>query len=111
MVWKHTCWLQTPFVTISFGMDTDKWGQKITEIILKTRLEGLGEKKTTAVFPKLIFLHREEICGHEGTPNYHLKKIGLKCSSTMLYPDWLSIDEDYQKEVYEECGQTVTPMG
>lgn len=102
---------QTPFVTISFGLDTDKWGQKISEIILKTRLQGLGEKKTTAVFPKLIFLHRDEICGHEGTPNYHLKKLGVECSSIMLYPDWLSIDCGYQKEVYEECGKTVTPMG
>lgn len=42
---------QTPFVTISFGMETSKWGRKVSEIILKTRKEGLGETKVTAVFP------------------------------------------------------------
>lgn len=111
MIWKHIGWSQTPFVTISFGMDTSEWGRIISRTVLTTRMNGLGTKKTTAVFPKLIFLHRNEISGYEGTPNYDLKLLALECSRKRLYPDWLSIDEGYQAEVYEECGQTVTPMG
>ena len=59
-----------------------------------------------------MYLHREEICGHEGTPNYDIKQLAVKCSSTRLYPDWLSIDEGYQAEIYEKTGgHAVSPMG
>lgn len=102
---------QTPFVTISFGLDTSEWGQIISKTILETRIEGLGTKKITSVFPKLIFLHREEINGNPDSPNYFLKELGIKCSSTRLYPDWLSGDEGFQKEIYEESGRMVSPMG
>ena len=102
---------QTPFVTISFGLDTSKWGQQISKVILETRLKGLGKTNVTAIFPKLIFLHREEINGNENSPNYFLKKLGVKCSAIHLYPDWLSGDSGFQKEVYDECGRMVSPMG
>lgn len=102
---------QTPFVTISFGLDTTKWGKEVSKAILKTRMNGLGKNKTTAVFPKLIFLHINEINGCEDSPNYDLKKLAIECSSIRLYPDWLSGDSGYQKEVYDECGRMVSPMG
>lgn len=99
---------QTPFVTISFGLDTSRWGREVSRAILKTRLEGLGETKTTAVFPKLVFLHRKEIS--DGV-NKDLKELGVECSAKRLYPDWLSLDEGYLKEVYERSGEAITPMG
>lgn len=102
---------QIPFVTVSFGLDTNKWAQKITEAALKFRLKGLGENKVTAVFPKMIFLHRAEINGEPGTPNYYLKQLAVKCSTERLYPDWLSGDYGFQKEVFEETGTMITPMG
>ena len=102
---------QTPFVTISFGLATSKWGQQISKVILETRIKGLGKTNVTAIFPKLIFLHREEINGNEHSPNYFLKQLGIKCSSIHLYPDWLSGDSGYQKEIYDECGRMVSPMG
>jgi len=99
---------QTPFVTISFGLDTTRWGREVTRVILETRLHGLGETRTTAVFPKLVFLHRKEIA--DGV-NKDLKQLGVRCSAKRLYPDWLSLDEGYMKEVYERSGEAITPMG
>jgi len=102
---------QTPFVTFSLGMDTTRWGREITRAVLKIRKDGLGESKVTAVFPKLVFLHRNEINGKEGAPNYDLKKQAIDCCTTRLYPDFLSIDKGALAEIYEESGNIVTPMG
>ena len=102
---------QTPFVTISFGLKTDKWAKEISKVILKTRTKGLGQNKTTAVFPKLVFLYKSEINGDKDSPNYDIKKLAIKCSSIRLYPDYLSGDVGDQKEYYEECGRMVSPMG
>lgn len=102
---------QTPFVTISLGMETSEWGRKVTEIILKIRKEGLGATHVTAIFPKLVFLHRNEINGEPGTPNYDLKQQAIDCSTTRLYPDFLSIDKGVLAEIYEESGLIVSPMG
>ena len=99
---------QTPFVTISFGLDTSRWGREVSKAVLRTRLEGLGEMKTTAVFPKLVLLHRKEIS--DGV-NADIKQLGVECSRKRLYPDWLSLDEGYLKEVYERSGKAITPMG
>ena len=99
---------QTPFVTVTFGLTTSKWGREVQKAILTQRLNGLGEKKTTAIFPKLVYLHRKEIA--DGV-NADIKKLGVECSRKRLYPDWLSGDEGYQKEVYEKTGTMVDPMG
>lgn len=102
---------QIPFVTITFGLDTSYWGRKIAKTILNVRIEGIGENKTTAVFPKLSFLHRAEINGNPDSPNYDIKQLALKCSKKRLYPDWLSLDGGNLAEVYERSGEVVSGMG
>lgn len=102
---------QTPFVTVSFGLDTSVEGRMVSKAILNTRLEKMGENKITAIFPKLVFLHREEVNGKLGTPNYDIKQLGIKCSMENLYPDWLSLDAGYLGEVFDRCGQAISPMG
>ena len=99
---------QIPFVTISFGLGTGDWERMVTETVLRTRMEGLGKKGTTAVFPKLVFLHRKDIA--DGI-NRDLKALAIECSRKRLYPDFLSLDEGYLSDVYEECGKPVSPMG
>ena len=99
---------QTPFVTVTFGLTTSKWGREVQKAILTQRLNGLGEKKTTAILPKLVYLHRSEIA--DGV-NADIKALGVECSRKRLYPDWLSGDEGYQKDVYEKTGTMVDPMG
>ena len=104
---------QTPFTTISFGMDTSKWGREITRAILEDRMSPDNRD----VFPKLVFMYRSEINGDPESPNYDLYKLSLECSSKKLYPDYLSFDaqdvegEHYRRDVYERSGQTIAPMG
>lgn len=78
---------QTPFVTFTFGMDTSRWGRQISIQLLKNRIRGLGKKHITAIFPKLVFLHRQDINGKPGTPNYDIKELAIECSMTRMYPE------------------------
>lgn len=104
---------QTPFTTISFGLDTSKWGREITRAILEDRMSPDNRD----VFPKLVFMYRNEINGDPESPNYDLYKLSLECSSKKLYPDYLSFSADdikgehYRRDVYERSGQTIAPMG
>lgn len=102
---------QIPFVTITFGLDTTQWGREISKAILNVRIKGIGENKSTAVFPKLSFLHRKEINGSPESPNYDIKQLGIQCSRLRLYPDWLSLDSGNLAEVYERSSQVVSGMG
>lgn len=106
---------QVPFVTISLGMDTTKWGRIIAMEILKLRHEGMGEHKTTAVFPKIIFLSRKEVNRNEDSPNYDLYLQAIETSKVRMYPDYLSLDGAEEgnnlAEIYEESGKIVSPMG
>ena len=103
---------QIPFVTITFGLDTSVWGREIAKNLIKVREKGMGQKKTTAVFPKLVFLHRAEVNGNPGSPNFDIKQEAIQCSRTRLYPDYLSLDSGHLAEVYERTGgKVVSPMG
>ncbi|UYE92586.1 ribonucleotide reductase of class III (anaerobic), large subunit [Efunavirus H1] len=102
---------QIPFVTITFGLDITQWGREISKAILNVRIKGIGENKSTAVFPKLSFLHRKEINGSPESPNYDIKQLGIQCSRLRLYPDWLSLDSGNLAEVYERSNQVVSGMG
>lgn len=102
---------QTPFVTFTFGMDTSYWGRQVSKAILENRLKGLGKQHITAIFPKLVFLHHQETNGLEGTPNYDIKQLAVKCSSKRNYPDWLSLDKGYVADMYKEHRDIVSPMG
>lgn len=102
---------QVPFVTVTFGLDTSYWGRKISETILKVRTEGMGANKATAIFPKLVFLSRKEINREPTSPNFELYQLAVNCSSTRLYPDYLSLDSGHLGEVYDRTGLAVSPMG
>ena len=103
---------QVPFVTVTFGLDTSVWGREIAKNLIKVREKGMGQKKTTAVFPKLVFLHRAEVNGNPGSPNFDIKQEAIQCSRTRLYPDYLSLDSGHLAEVYERTGgKVVSPMG
>lgn len=102
---------QTSFTTISFGLDTSEWGREVSKAILNARLKGLGANKITAIFPKLVFLHRNEINGVEGSPNYDIKELAISCSMLNMYPDWLSLDYGYLGDIYDKYGLAISPMG
>lgn len=100
---------QVPFVTISGFLNTSKWGREVSKAILKVRKRGING--TTQVFPKIVFLHRNEINGLPESPNYDLKLLAIECSKTRMYPDYLSLDEGNLKDVFDRCGKAVSPMG
>lgn len=83
---------QSPFTTVSFGMGMSWEERLIQQCILKVRLEGLGEKKITAVFPKLIFFIGKGLNKNKEDVNYDIKLLALKCASKRLYPDIESVE-------------------
>ena len=104
---------QTPFTTITFGMDTSHWAREISKTILKVRLDGIDKDGVTVVFPKLVFLSRKEINRNEDSPNYDLYLQSIETSKKRMYPDYLSLDGENNNlaEVYEESRKIVSPMG
>ena len=83
---------QTPFVTLGFGLGTDKLSRKIQQAILNTRIKGLGKNRITAIFPKLVFTIKKGVNFSEEDPNYDVKQLALKCSTKRMYPDVLNYD-------------------
>ncbi|WP_052102724.1 anaerobic ribonucleoside-triphosphate reductase [Clostridium botulinum] len=102
---------QTPFVTLTFGLDTSEEGRMITKAILKNRMKGLGKQRLTPVFPKLVFLHRNGINGQKNDINYDLYDMALECMMKRMYPDQLSLDAGYLGEMFDKYGLAISPMG
>jgi len=102
----HTANGQTPFVTFGFGLGTS-WAAKLIQgSILKNRIAGLGKKRKTAVFPKLVFAIKDGLNHSPSDPNYDIKQLALECASKRMYPDILNYDK-----VVEITGSFKTPMG
>ena len=102
---------QTSFTTITFGLDTSYEGRLVSKAILEARMGGIGKNKISAIFPKLVFLHRNDINGKEGSPNYDIKQLAIECSMKRMYPDWLSLDAGYLGEMFDKYGRAISPMG
>jgi ribonucleoside-triphosphate reductase len=101
-----------PFTTFSFGIDKSKFGQMVSEVILKVRGDGQGKEgfKKSVLFPKLVFIYSDELHG-KGKELEHLFDKAIKCSSKAMYPDYLSVDNGYTGEMYKKYGKVVSPMG
>lgn len=102
-----------PFIAISFGLDTSRFGSMASSCALKVRKEGQGEKgfKRPVLFPKLTFLYDENLHG-EGKELEWLFDEGVDCSSKTMYPDWLSLTgEGYIPSMYKKYGKVVSLMG
>ncbi|HBT8980423.1 TPA: anaerobic ribonucleoside-triphosphate reductase [Klebsiella pneumoniae] len=100
---------QSPFITISLGLDTSEFGRMITRNYLKIHKEGLGKDKVTPVFPKVIFFLEEGVNMHPGDPNYDLKQVAMECCAERIYPDFISVPRN--KLVTKSSKGHVTSMG
>lgn len=103
---------QIPFTSIGFGLDTSKWGREITRAFLLER----SEPDCVLVFPKLIFASAKEVNLNPDAPNYDLFQLAIKCSSTKLYPDYVSMDKGILAPAYsrhkDDLDQILSvPMG
>ena len=102
----HTANGQTPFVTFGFGLGESWAARLIQQSILRNRINGLGKKHKTAVFPKLVFTIKAGLNRQPGEANYDIKQLALECASKRMYPDILNYDQ-----VVKVTGSFKTPMG
>ena len=105
-----------PFVTMTIGLATDKFGKMASITLLNVHKEGQGKKgfKRPVLFPKIVFLYDENLHGDgsEKYPSADVFKAGIDCSSKTMYPDWLSLTgEGYIPEMYKKYGRVISPMG
>lgn len=102
-----------PFITLSSGLDTSKWGVMGNKIMYQVHQGGQGKEghKKPVLFPKYVFLYDKELHG-EGKPLYDVYEAGLECSKKTMYPDWLSLTgEGYVPSMYKKYKAVVSPMG
>ncbi|EOS35300.1 anaerobic ribonucleoside-triphosphate reductase [Lachnospiraceae bacterium A4] len=105
-----------PFVTMTIGLATDKFGKMAAITLLNVHKEGQGKKgfKRPVLFPKIVFLYDKSLHGDgsEKYPNADVFNAGIACSSKTMYPDWLSLTGNgYVPEMYKKYGRVVSPMG
>ena len=105
-----------PFVTMTLGLATDRFGKMAAITLLNVHSEGQGKNgfKRPVLFPKIVFLYDKELHG-DGSEKYQNADVfnaGIKCSSKTMYPDWLSLTgEGYVPEMYKKYKRVVSPMG
>jgi ribonucleoside-triphosphate reductase len=100
---------QTPFVTISMGLNQSKFGQMITQSYLKVHENGLGIDKSTPVFPKVVFFLEDGVNLKPTDPNYFLKEQAMITASKRIYPDFVSVP--LNSKVTGSNTIAVSPMG
>ena len=105
-----------PFVTMTIGLATDKFGKMAAISLLNVHAEGQGKKgfKRPVLFPKIVFLYDKNLHG-DGSAKYPSADVfnaGIECSSKTMYPDWLSLTgEGYIANIYKKYGRVISPMG
>ena len=102
-----------PFITVTAGTVTDKYGKLATKKMLEVRGSGQGKEghKKPVLFPKIVFLYDENLHG-PGKPLEDLFEAGIECSAKTMYPDWLSLTGDgYVASMYKKYGKIISPMG
>lgn len=105
-----------PFVTMTTGLATSKFGKMASITLLNVHSEGQGKKgfKRPVLFPKIVFLYDKELHG-DGSDKYPLADVfnaGIDCSAKTMYPDWLSLTGDgYVAEMYKKYKRIISPMG
>ena len=102
-----------PFITVTAGTVTNKYGKLATKKMLEVRGNGQGKAghKKPVLFPKIVFLYDENLHG-PGKPLEDLFEAGIECSARTMYPDWLSLTgEGYVSSMYKKYGKIISPMG
>ena len=64
----------------------------IIKAFLEGCMKGVGKLHKTPIFPCGIFQVGKDINLYEGTPNYDLYQLALKCTAKRLYPNYANVD-------------------
>lgn len=97
---------QTPFTTIGIGTETSWEGRLVQKYVLKTRMDGFGAKKETAIFPKIVYATCEGLNFNPEDPNWDISQMAFSCMTKSIYPDILFVTKEQV-----EKGTVVYPMG
>ena len=82
-----------PFVTMTIGLATSKFGKMAAITLLNVDKELHGD-------------------GSDKYPSADVFNAGIDCSAKTMYPDWLSLTGDgYVAEMYKKYKKVVSPMG
>lgn len=101
-----------PFITITGGLSTSKFGKMSNITMLRVRMNGQGkeENKKPVLFPKIVFLYDKNLHG-KGKELYDVFDAGIECSMKTMYPDWLSLTgEGYVADMYKKYGKVISPI-
>ena len=102
-----------PFITVTSGLSTDKFGIMCNKCLLKTRMNGQGKTgmKKPVLFPKIVFLYDKNLHNENGLLR-DVYEYAIECSKKSMYPDWLSLTgEGYISEMYKKYKRVISPMG
>ncbi len=97
---------QTPFTTIGIGTETSWEGRLVQKYVLKTRMDGFGAKKETAIFPKIVYATCEGLNFNPEDPNWDISQMAFSCMTKSIYPDILFVTKEQV-----DNGTVVYPMG
>lgn len=102
---------QVPFSSFNYGRDTSPEGRKVSEWLLKSSIDGIGNKHMTPIFPISIFQYKKGNNDAKGTPNYDLKQLAIKSLSKRIYPNIVNSDWSQNKEIYNNSDTYMASMG
>lgn len=97
---------QTPFTTIGIGTETSWEGRLVQKYVFKTRMEGFGAKKETAIFPKIVYAVCVGLNFNPEDPNWDISQMAFSCMTKSIYPDILFVTKEKV-----DNGTVVYPMG
>ena len=102
-----------PFVTMTFGLDTSKFGKMVSKAMCKVRANGEGKEgnKKIVAFPKLVSFYDENLHG-TGKECEDVYNAVVECQSKAMYPDIESLTgEGYVPSIYKKYHLAISPMG
>ncbi|MBB3697503.1 anaerobic ribonucleoside-triphosphate reductase [Flammeovirga yaeyamensis] len=97
---------QLPFVSINYGCDTSREGRLFIECMLNATMDGIGEKRTTPIFPIQIWQYRKE----EGKIlNEDLFQLANECSIKRVYPNYVNTHQEVY-DILDKNGKIVPDL-
>lgn len=91
---------QVPFSSINYGMNTTPEGRLVIRELLNATWDGLGDGETP-IFPIQIFQLKAGVNYNPEDPNYDLFKQACKTSAKRLFPNFVSVDADFNLQYYK----------
>lgn len=88
---------QIPYSTLSIGLDVAPMARRVARALLDAYARGLGRGEP-AVYPNLVFMHRQGVNARPGDPNYDLLQRALEVASTRMQPTFAFLDSPLNRQ-------------